>query len=197
MSDTVYYAIGDVHGEAEKLAALHDFVREDAIRLGARPFFVHLGDLIDRGPDSRGVVARIMALHEAMPDNAVALKGNHEEMMLNAYSGASAMDESNWSVNGGDVAIASYERANGTYPDWRDSIDRTHAHWLNALPVMWRDEARKLVFVHAGIDPWRFPNCPDEHKLWTRSRKFFRHEPLARTPRARGPYGGPWPHANG
>lgn len=173
MSDTVYYAIGDVHGEAEKLAALHDFVREDAVRLGARPFFVHLGDLIDRGPDSRGVVARIMALHEAMPDNTVALKGNHEDMMLNAYSGASAMDESNWSVNGGDVAIASYERANGSYPDWRDSIDRTHAHWLSALPVMWRDEARKLVFVHAGIDPWRFPNCPDEHKLWTRSRKFF------------------------
>lgn len=173
MSDTIYYAIGDVHGENEKLAALHDFIREDAQRLGVAPFFVHLGDLVDRGPDSRGVVARVMALHESAPDRAVTLKGNHEEMMLNAYDGLSAMDESNWAANGGGVAIASYERANGSHEDWRSSIDRAHAHWLRGLPVMWRDEARKLAFVHAGIDPARFPDCPDEHKLWTRSNKFF------------------------
>jgi serine/threonine protein phosphatase 1 len=39
---------------------------------------------------------------------------------------------------------------------------------------MIRDEPRGLVFVHGGIDPWRFPNCTDEVKMWTRSRTFFR-----------------------
>lgn len=173
MSDTVYYAIGDVHGENEKLAVLHDFIREDAERLGVAPFFVHLGDLVDRGPDSRGVVVRVMALHDAAPGRAVTLKGNHEEMMISAYDSHSAMAESTWGGNGGQAAVAPYERVNGHHGDWRDAIDRDHASFLRALPTLWRDEARGLAFVHAGIDPPRFPECSEEHRLWTRSPKFF------------------------
>lgn len=173
MSDTVYYAIGDVHGENEKLALLHDCVREDATRLGVAPFMVHLGDLIDRGPDSRGVVARVMGAHEAQPDRAVTLMGNHEEMMLNAYDSRSVLAESAWGGNGGEATVRSYERANGAGPDWREAIDRTHLNWLRALPTLWRDVERSIAFVHAGIDPARFPHCSDEHRLWTRSSKFF------------------------
>lgn len=173
MNDTVYYAIGDVHGEDEKLAELHDFIHEDAQRLGVAPFFVHLGDLIDRGPNSRGVVARVMRLHEAAPDRAITLKGNHEEMMMSAYDSHSAMAESTWGGNGGQAAVASYERVNGHHGDWREAVDRAHANFLRALPTLWRDDERKLAFVHAGIDPPRFPDCSDEHRLWTRSPKFF------------------------
>lgn len=171
MSDTVYYAIGDVHGEIEKLDRLLDFVRDDAARAGGPHKIVFIGDLIDRGPDSRAVVERAMAI--ASSDQAVVLKGNHEEMFLNAIGSASRNDFEMWSVNGGESALVSYQRANGGQSDWRDAIDRTHIKWLRALPVIWRDEARNLVFVHAGIDPWRFPNCPDEVKIWTRSRVFF------------------------
>jgi serine/threonine protein phosphatase 1 len=171
MSDTVYYAIGDVHGEDDKLALLHDFVRKDAARLGVAPFFVHLGDLIDRGPDSRGVIARLMKLHET--DRAVTLKGNHEELMLHAYVKQESIGVYFWAENGGDETIASYKRVNGDRDDWRDAIDRAHLDWLRGLPVLWRDETRRLAFVHGGIDPSAFPNCSDEIRMWTRSEKFF------------------------
>jgi serine/threonine protein phosphatase 1 len=169
MSARVYYAIGDVHGEAEKLAQLHDFIREDAVRLGVAPFFVHLGDLVDRGPDSRAVVARIMALG----DEGVCIRGNHEEMMLGAIQRGEGMSEYSWATNGGDQTIAAYERANGSADDWRQAIDREHVRWMRGLPSIWRDEERRIAFVHAGIDPKTFPACDEEIRLWTRSHKFF------------------------
>lgn len=179
MNDRLYYAIGDVHGEADKLAQLHDFIREDAARLGAAPFFVHLGDLIDRGPDSRAVIARIMALG---PEEGVCIKGNHEQLMLHAFSNRDSVGIYYWAENGGDQTIASYKRANGDRDDWRDAIDRPHIGWLRALPAMWRDEARGLVFVHGGIDPKAFPNCAEEVRLWTRARAFFESEKWPQRP---------------
>ena len=58
MNDCTYYAIGDVHGEIEKLDRLLEYIREDARRSGAAHKIVFLGDLIDRGFDSRAVVER-------------------------------------------------------------------------------------------------------------------------------------------
>ncbi|HWA01353.1 MAG TPA: metallophosphoesterase family protein [Caulobacterales bacterium] len=172
MNERIYYAIGDVHGEADRLARLHDFIVEDAAFYGAAPSFVHVGDLIDRGPDSRAVVARVKALHDADP-GAVTIKGNHEELMLAAYDRDSAASLYHWVSNGGDETIASYERVNGAHDNWRETIDEDHLRWLRGLPTMWRDEDRKLVFVHGGIDPGRFPNCTDEVRMWTRSKEFF------------------------
>lgn len=169
MSDRIYYAIGDVHGEEDKLARLHDAIREDARRLGVAPFIVHLGDLIDRGPDSRGVIARIMALQE----QSVTLRGNHEELMLNAYRNLEPTGMYWWAENGGVETILSYMTANGDADDWREAIDAAHIDWLAGLPVIWRDEARGLVFVHAGIDPRTFPRCSDEVRMWTRARAFY------------------------
>ena len=83
MNDTVYYAIGDVHGEIEKLEKLLGFIRDDARPSGAPYKIVFLGDLVDRGPDSRAVVVRAKHLCEA--GEAIAIRGNHEELMLHAY----------------------------------------------------------------------------------------------------------------
>lgn len=173
MNDTVYYAIGDVHGEDDKLAKLHDFIREDAARLGVAPRFVHLGDLIDRGPESRAVVARVMKLHAQAPECAVTIKGNHEELMLHAYVKRESIGVYHWAENGGDETIASYKRANGDHDDWRDAIDREHLDWMRTLPAIWRDEDRRIAFVHGGIDPKTFPECSDDIRMWTRSEKFF------------------------
>lgn len=170
MSDIVYYAIGDVHGEIERLDTLIGCIRADAS--GAPYQIVLLGDLIDRGPDSRAVIARAKQLSEQ--GELAAIKGNHEAMMLHAFAKSDSMGVYYWAENGGDETIASYKRANGDRDDWRDAVDRPHIAWLRDLPVMIRDEARGLVFVHGGIDPWRFPNCADEVKLWTRSETFFR-----------------------
>lgn len=171
MSETVYYAIGDVHGEHEKLERLLTFIRDDAKFLGAEYKIVFLGDLIDRGADSRSVVESARQLCAA--GEAWAIKGNHEELLLHAYDQRESIGIYFWAENGGDETITAYMLANGVCDDWRDAIDKDHIAWLRSLPVMLRDEERGLVFVHGGIDPATFPNCTDELRMWTRSPKFF------------------------
>lgn len=172
MSEFTYYAIGDVHGEIGKLERLLGFIRDDADYARATPRIVFLGDLIDRGPDSRAVIER--AIHLCEGGEAIAIKGNHEELMLHAYGNRESVGIYWWAENGGDETIASYKRENGDHDDWRDAIDKTHLTWMRGLPVMVRDEPRGLVFVHGGIDPKTFPQCSDEIRMWTRSHKFFR-----------------------
>jgi serine/threonine protein phosphatase 1 len=174
MTDLTYYAIGDVHGELAKLDELLRFIRDDAAFGGYTHRIVFLGDLIDRGPDSRGVVARAKELCES--GEAIAIKGNHEVLMVNAYENRESVGIYWWVENGGDETITSYMMANGACDDFRDAIDKEHIKWLDALPAMIRDEARGLVFVHGGIDPKTFPECSEEVRLWTRSRKFFRSD---------------------
>lgn len=171
MSDITYYAIGDVHGEIEKLDRLLRFIREDAIGRKVAHRIVFLGDLIDRGPDSRRVVER--AMHLARSEDAIVLRGNHEELMLHAYDNRESVGIYWWAENGGDETITSYMSANGVCDDWRDAFDKAHIAWLRMLPVMVRDEPRGLVFVHGGVDPKTFPECSDEVRMWTRSHKFF------------------------
>ena len=171
MSETVYYAIGDVHGEVGKLDSLLDFIRDDARLQAAAYKIVFLGDLIDRGPDSRCVIARAMDAERA--GEAIVLKGNHEELMLHAYVKTESIGVYFWAENGGDETIASYKRANGDTDDWRDAIDREHIGFLRGLTVTHHDKMRGLVFVHAGIDPKVFPACTDELRMWTRSEKFY------------------------
>lgn len=171
MSDNVYYAIGDIHGEAEKLAALYDVIDDDRARNGAVSKIVHLGDLIDRGPDSRRVIE--MAMARTVAGEAHTVAGNHEELMLTAYDRPDTAGVYHWASNGGDETIASYRAANGDKENWRDSIDADHLTWLRALPIHLHDRGRNILFVHAGIDPRRYPECPDEVKLWTRSPIFY------------------------
>jgi len=172
MSDCTYYAIGDVHGELAKLETLLGYIRDDA---GVREHkVVFLGDLIDRGDDSRGVIMCVKALTEQ--GKAIAVKGNHEELMLYAYDRDETAGLYHWANNGGDETIASYERTNGKKDHWREAIDPDHIKWLRSLPSILRDDARKFVFVHAGIDPRRYPDEPEEVRLWTRSPIFFRSQ---------------------
>jgi serine/threonine protein phosphatase 1 len=172
-----YYAIGDVHGEADRLARLHDAIAQDHAREGGAARIVHLGDLIDRGPDSRGVVARVMALEALPPAGAQSscVLGNHELMMLDAYDASDGhITLGHWLSQGGMETMDSYVAANGSPGDWRESVDRAHWDWLLALPSMIREE--RFVFVHGGIDPKAFPHCKEEIRLWTRSARFFDSE---------------------
>ena len=169
---TVYYAIGDVHGEKAKLDELLRQIRGDAARHGQAYTIVFVGDLIDRGCESRAVVETAMRLNAE--EGAIVIRGNHEELMLHAYDHNESAGIYWWATNGGDETIASYQLVNGPKDDWRQAIDRGHIEWLRTLPTMHRDEARGLVFVHGGIDPKTFPNETDEIRMWTRSEKFFR-----------------------
>jgi serine/threonine protein phosphatase 1 len=181
VSEVVYYAIGDVHGEAKRLQTLHEAIMEDIAAHATPATIVHLGDLIDRGPNSREVVEMIVRLHAAAEEldtiKVVTLRGNHEQMLLDAIDDPDPATFHHWTRNGGEAALASYEAHNGMFPDdWRKAIDEEHVAFLAAAPTMAYDEDRKIAFVHAGIDPSVFPACPDSIRLWTRSARFFRSE---------------------
>jgi serine/threonine protein phosphatase 1 len=74
------YAIGDIHGSLDKLHSL--LARCEHHAAGAPMRFDFVGDYIDRGPDSRGVIGHVMALQQRLGDSVVALMGNHETMVL-------------------------------------------------------------------------------------------------------------------
>ncbi len=169
---TVYYAIGDVHGEKAKLDALLGHIRDDAARHGQPHRIVFIGDLIDRGNESRAVIETAMRLQAE--EGAIVIRGNHEELMLHAVDHNESVGIYWWATNGGDETIDSYQRVNGPKDDWRKAVDPDHVKWLRTLPTMHRDEERRLVFVHGGIDPKIFPNESEEVRMWTRAEKFFR-----------------------
>ncbi len=151
------YAIGDIHGCLTKLIELIGLCRADA---GNRPAkFIFLGDYIDRGPDSRGVVEFLMSLQEDRPDDVICLMGNHEDMLLPALD---APDwEENWLRTGGIQTLQSYGVEKGA------SIPQDHVDWIRHLPKFHDDGQR--FFVHAGVHPDRPLNGQDEHDLlWIR-----------------------------
>jgi serine/threonine protein phosphatase 1 len=93
--------------------------------------------------------------------------------MVNAFDRDDSLGLYHWASNGGEETIASYIRVHGAREHWREVIDPEHIEWMRALPTLWRDEERKLAFVHAGIDPKAFPSCSEEIRLWTRAERFF------------------------
>ena len=100
--------------------------------------------------------------------------GNHEQMMLDAYDSPDTMT-GNWWSQGGAEAADSYAGGSGSAgANWRETIPREHITWLRSLRSIYRDDERRLVFVHAGIDPATFPDCDPAIRLWTRSAEVLR-----------------------
>lgn len=174
MPGPIYFAIGDVHGEADKLRQLHGAIL-DRIAFEGRPAkIVHLGDYVDRGPSSRSVIDQVMAFEKRFDGNpaieVVSLMGNHEQMMLDAYDAGPASEDGMWWSQGGEETAASYGAPGGA---WREAVPKEHISWMRRLPGMLFDKQRKLVFVHAGIEPSTFPQEDQRTYLWTRSDRFF------------------------
>jgi len=178
MAGPIYFAIGDVHGEADKLRQLHAAILDRIAFEGHAAKIVHLGDYVDRGPDSRGVVDAVMAIEARFNRDpaieVVSLMGNHEQMMLDAYDAASAEDAGLWWAQGGAETADSYAGGVGKGDaGWRETVPKEHVSWMRRLPGVLHDRERRLVFVHAGIEPARFPDEDQRTYLWTRSDRFF------------------------
>jgi serine/threonine protein phosphatase 1 len=140
-------AVGDVHGCPAALAAL-------VLAIGPTSLdtLVFLGDYIDRGPDSRGVLEQVIAL--AQCGSVVPLLGNHEEMLLAALEGPSELRY--WLQFGGTEALASYGYKGGPElrpADLRALIPAEHLQFIKGC----RDYfgAVRHIFVHAYYDPDR------------------------------------------
>lgn len=146
------YAIGDIHGCLARLHALHRLIREDlAARPTADPLLVHIGDYVDRGPDSRGVVALLSAGDPISAVPTVNLMGNHERTMLDALGGAGA-SMTDWMISGGKEALASWG-GNHEAPrnDWAAHVPDAHTAWMRALP--YKHQVDSYFFAHAGVRP--------------------------------------------
>ena len=147
------YAIGDVHGCDRQLAELHALVAED---LKHRPCklatLVHIGDYVDRGPDSAGVVRRIMQGSPAKGLNVVNLMGNHERTMLDALGGQRAA-VTDWLYSGGRAALESWGIDADAVPaaEWAEAIPAAEQHFLRKLELC--HEEGDYFFAHAGVRP--------------------------------------------
>ena len=149
------YAVGDVHGCLDALRALHAMIAADlAERPVERAVLIHLGDLIDRGPDSAGVVELLSAgPAPAGITEVVNLLGNHEAMLLAALEpGAKESAPLNWLVNGGADALLSWGVPRKTeHSRWAALLPPAHVAFLRHLVP--RHQEGGYLFVHAGIRP--------------------------------------------
>jgi serine/threonine protein phosphatase 1 len=153
------YVIGDIHGRLDLLDDLLGQIRGDnAAREPSSVELVLLGDLIDRGPDSAGVVRRAM-IKPAWADQLVALKGNHEDAMLEALDGNFEMARI-WLRVGGQAALLSWgldfgPLENGTIEDVilaaRAVIPAAERSWLCRMRTSY--QIGDYYFAHAGIRP--------------------------------------------
>jgi serine/threonine protein phosphatase 1 len=159
------YAIGDIHGHLDKLRAAHDLIEADRARHGERgSMVVHIGDLVDRGPDSRGVIDFLIAGLDADAP-WIALLGNHDRMFAGFLSDPNHHDNGlrqdlGWLDPrlGGQATLKSY-RIKGTertspkdlHGAVRKKVPARHEAFLHRLqPWFLNGEA---LFVHAGIRP--------------------------------------------
>ncbi|CAH2601222.1 Serine/threonine protein phosphatase [Rhodovastum atsumiense] len=149
------YAVGDVHGCSDRLRALHREINRDLVaRPVADALVIHLGDYVDRGPDSAGVVETLLQpfpfTGEGPGPRVINLMGNHEEMMLMSLADADTAPV--WLANGGDMALESWGVSLRTrVRQWVAAIPDRHLSFLQALPLM--HAAGGYVFVHAGLRP--------------------------------------------
>lgn len=136
MSEPKYLAIGDVHGCLKSLQALMEQLEKYSDRQ-----FVFLGDYIDRGPDSKGVVDYLLEFRE--DKDCIFLRGNHEQMLLDAYE---ANDLDLWLMNGGRSTLESY---GARYNDLK--IPEEHLDFYRQTRMYYNTP--DFFFVHAGLSP--------------------------------------------
>jgi serine/threonine protein phosphatase 1 len=156
---TRVYAIGDVHGSVGLLRSLYSLIENDAKSLGpsgARPTLVLLGDYVDRGPDSRGVVDLLLTPPAGFDQHL--LMGNHEQALLRFLDEPESGRD--WLLQGGAETLASYGVAPGLGS--ADRLRRMAGALADRMPAPHRTLLRALkpwmaigdyAFVHAGVEP--------------------------------------------
>ena len=159
------YAIGDIHGHLDKLQALHALIRADRAACGDDDApVVHVGDLVDRGPDSKGVIQWLIEARDR-GENWVVLRGNHDRMFRGFMCDPDHHDpglraDLYWLHErlGGETTLASYgvqdagERM--LHDVQREASGKVPAEHLAFLDGLRNSFLRgECLFVHAGVRP--------------------------------------------
>lgn len=152
------YAVGDIHGRLDLLEQLLDSIDADlSNRPSRKNLLIFLGDLIDRGPNSRGVIERLRTFqHDRL--KPVFLAGNHEEVLLRILAGETGLLQ-NWLKFGGAECLASYgvdmldlgSNRTEALDKIRRAIPEQHSEFVASFSdtLTFGD----YLFVHAGVRP--------------------------------------------
>ena len=172
------FVIGDVHGRRTQLNLLLGILPRDA----GSDTLIFLGDLIDRGNDAPGVVSDVIELHRAAPERVLALRGNHEQMMLDFLDEGATI----WlaPVTGGERTFEQYtgcpplitkeEDYETARQQLKESIPPEHLEFIRSTPLYYEDEY--ALYVHAGLDKAKHPrDTTPLQLLWTRDKDFYMH----------------------
>ncbi|MBB4379912.1 serine/threonine protein phosphatase 1 [Bradyrhizobium sp. Rc3b] len=168
------YAIGDVHGRADLLQSLLTVIDVDLARSAPeRAIQVFLGDYVDRGPDSRGVLD--LLIERSKTHETVCLKGNHEIFLLEVLKDPARLQE--WRHYGGLLTLVSYGITPTMNPSAEQQVELIeglqralppeHLAFLQQLPSSFT--CGDFFFVHAGVKPGvPLERQKDEDLLWIR-----------------------------
>lgn len=175
-----YYVIGDIHGRLDLYEALIQAIDQDsAANAGLEVRIILLGDLVDRGPDSAGVLSRTRSWQQT--SNVRVLAGNHEEMFLQSFTRPESLRH--FLKHGGRETLLSYgisskqmrnlelEDLFAILPDLVPQAERDYIAAFEEMII-----AGDYAFVHAGIDPARpIKEQKRSDLLWIRDR-FLNHD---------------------
>lgn len=147
-------AVGDIHGCRNALVALMKAVKptkEDRL--------IFLGDYVDRGPDSKGVIDWILKHREKR--ETITLRGNHEKMMMD--SRGSYFDLTLWMPSGGEATFKSYGIESNRA--WTHLVPEEHWSFLEQTARWFETDSH--IYVHASLDPERdLADQADEALFW-------------------------------
>ncbi len=149
MNSTRIFAVPDIHGRNDLLQELLRHLKEEKALDLTQDKLIFLGDYIDRGTDSKGVIETIKDLTEKHPENVFAVRGNHEDMGIKACVNGNWDDKYLWIMNGGDKTTQSYNFRPGPGNSAPCYIDHEHIKWLASLRLFHIEEY--FFFSHAPV----------------------------------------------
>ena len=167
------FVIGDIHGCPDELRYL---IEDLPLETGDRLIF--LGDYVDRGPDSKGVVSYLLELQKNSTYDFIFLKGNHEDMFL-SYLGLPGQYGDMFLVNGGKVTLESYglPTTNSSAGELLARIPPPHLDFYKNLRNYYI--AAPFLCVHAGIDPLKpLEDQTEADMFWIRNKFIYRSHML-------------------
>jgi serine/threonine protein phosphatase 1 len=166
------FVVGDIHGCLTELRYLLE-----GLPLESGDRLVFLGDYVDRGPDSKGVVSCLIELQKNPSYDSIFLKGNHEDMFL-SYLGLPGQHGDMFLINGGKVTLESYGLSTNTNPkELVAQIPPPHLDFYQDLRNYY--VAEPFLCVHAGVHPMKSLEEQTESEMfWIRNQFIYRSHML-------------------
>ena len=167
-------AFGDIHGRVDLLQKLSPVLDKSAKGVERSLIEVYLGDYVDRGSNSKGVIEHLIARSALTDRKTVCLAGNHEQMMVAALD--TDEDFKRWLGFGGESTLLSYgvsptgagKNVSKKRAEFIEAVPQTHVEFLRNLPTSYHHA--EFFFAHAGVHPKRsLATQKDEDLMWIRN----------------------------